>query len=255
MKISYGFLAAAALAISFTAPAFAQTAIPPPAADKTPAPDDEPPPEPTGIRAGLSSTWAALTSGHAYAGIGVGAADTTGFNGTLQDVSLSGDAYKLSGKGLLGYQFSRIIGVELQYTDLGSRTVTGTFGNQTASVSTSESQFSVAFTGAIPIGDKFALFGKVGDSRNSMTASNFCLGAIGTSAAYCSQYGGSKNDIMWAIGASYIINPHLSLRLELEDFGKLSGSAGANVSPIAGGGVNPGDIRATNVALDLIFTF
>jgi OOP family OmpA-OmpF porin len=257
MKKSNWALAAglAALAASFAAPAFAQTATPPPAPAATPAPTTEPAPEPTGVRAGLSSTWSALTSGHVYAGIGGGAADTSGFDGTALGINVVGDANKASAKGLLGYQFSRIIGMEVQYAALGSRTVNASFGTMQGSASTSESQYSFAFTGAIPIGDNFSLFGKLGDSRNHMNASNFCIGSPGLPALYCSQYGGNKNDIFWGVGASYSFNPHFSIRLEYEDFGKFSATAGANGGSFATGGVNPGDIRASNVALDLIFTF
>lgn len=247
--------AAAALAASFAAPALAQTATPPPAPAATPAPVTEPPPEPSGIRANLSSTWGALTSGHFYAGLGAGAADTSGFDGTALGVDVVGDAYKASAKGLLGYQFSRIIGMEVQYADLGSRTVNGAFGSLHGSGSTSASQYSFAFTGAIPIGDNFALFGKLGDSRNHMNASNFCIGTPGVGSGYCTQYGGNKSDVMWGIGASYAFNPHVSIRLEYEDFGKFSANAGANGGTIATGGANAGDIRASNWALDLIFTF
>lgn len=260
MKISNWPLAAAsaAFAAALAAPAFAQTATPPPEPAATPAPPPytEPAPEPTGIRANLSSTWAALTNGHVYAGLGAGAADTTGFDGTALGVDVVGDAYKASAKGLLGYQFTRIIGMEVQYAALGSRTVNGTFGTLQGSASTSESQYSFAFTGAIPIGDNFSLFGKFGDSRNHMNASNFCIGTPGVgSGGYCTQYGGNKNDILWGVGASYSFNPHFSIRLEYEDFGKFSASAGANGGTIATGGANPGDIRANNWALDLIFTF
>jgi OOP family OmpA-OmpF porin len=257
MKISNWALAAAsaAFAACLAAPALAQTAAPPPAPAATPAPAAEPAPEPTGMRAGLSSTWTALTSGHFYAGIGAGAADTSGFDGTALGVDVVGDAYKASAKGLLGYQFSRIVGAEIQYTDLGSRTVNGTFGSLSGSASTSESQYSFAFTGAIPIGDNFSLFGKLGDGRNHMNASNFCIGTPGVGAGYCTQYGGTKNDILWGVGATYSFNPHFSIRLEYEDFGKFSANAGANGGTIATGGANPGDIRATNLALDLIFTF
>ena len=260
MKNSNWALAAglAALAACFAAPVLAQSTAPPPAPAATPepapAPTAEPAPEPTGVRANLSSTWSALTSGHVYAGLGAGVADTSGFDGTALGVTVVGDAYKASGKGLLGYQFSRIIGMEIQYADLGSRTVNSSFGTRQGSSSTSESQYSFAFTGAIPISDNFSLFGKLGDSRNHMNASNFCIGTPGVGAGYCSQYGGNKNDILWGIGATYSFNSHFSVRLEFEDFGKFSG-IGANGGTVATGGVNPGDIRANNVALDFIFTF
>jgi OOP family OmpA-OmpF porin len=247
--------ASAALAASFAVPALAQTAAPPPAPAATPAPASEPVPEPTGVRAGLSSTWTALTSGHVYAGIGGGAADTSGFDGTALGVDIVGDAYKASAKGLLGYQFSRIIGMEVQYAALGSRTVNASFGTRQGTASTSENQYSFAFTGAIPIGDNFSLFGKLGDSRNHMNASNFCIGTPGVGSGYCSQYGGNKNDVMWGVGATYNFNSHFSIRLEYEDFGKFSATAGANGGTVATGGANSGDIRGNNVALDLIFTF
>jgi OmpA-OmpF porin, OOP family len=245
----------AAFAASFALPALAQTTAPPPAPAAIPGPATEPQSEPTGVRAGVASTWTALTSGHVYAGIGGGAADTSGIDGTALGVSITGDAYKASAKGLLGYQFSRIIGMEVQYATLGSRTVNGSFGSLQANASTSASQYSFAFTGAIPVGDNFSLFGKLGDSRNNINASNFCIGTPGVGSGFCSQYGGNKSDVMWGIGGTYTFNTHFSLRLEYEDFGKFSRTAGANGGSIATGGVNPGDIRASNVALDLIFTF
>ena len=54
-----------------------------------------------------------------------------------------------------------------------------------------------------------------------------------------------KSDLLVGVGVSYAINSKLAVRLEYEDFGKLSSN----------GGANGGSIRANNLSLNLQYAF
>jgi OOP family OmpA-OmpF porin len=238
-------IAATVVAASFVASANAQSTAPAPTSSSGPAPS--PSPDTTSTAASFK---AFVTGGAPYVGFGVGSATTSGLTGEANGISITGDAYKVSAKVLGGYQFTPNLGLEFQYGDLGSRTVTATLGNASGSGSANASQFSIAGTGTAQISGALSAFGKLGASRNQLSGTSFCAGTI-----YCTGYLGSHTDVMWGAGFSYSLSKRLTLRAEYEDFGKFSAVGGPNGEVSVVGGQLGGSIRASNFALDLIWAF
>ena len=167
-----------------------------------------------------------------YVGVGVGSSKLSGANGTDSTATTysGGDASKSSFKVYGGYQLTPTWGVEAQYTDLGSRNITATQGGiVVGSGNLKASQYSLAAVGTLPLASNFAVIGKLGVSRNTLS------GLISQ----------QKSDLLVGVGVSYAINSKLAVRLEYEDFGKLSSN----------GGANGGSIRANNLSLNLQYAF
>lgn len=121
------------------------------------------------------------------------------------------NSWKLYG----GVQFNPIWGLELGYTDLGRYR-----GSDIES-------WSLAGTGTLPMGERWSLLGKLGAVWNRP-------GFTGAS---------NHTDLLVGVGVGYSMTRNLGLRLEYEDFGKLS-----NV----GHGSNS---RGSNLGLGLKYAF
>jgi hypothetical protein len=236
------WVVAMVIAATLAMPANAQTSAPPaPASTPAPAPESA---------STMGSLKAFVTGGAPYLGLGVGAATTSGLTGDANGAIITGDSYKVSGKVLGGYQFTPYVGLEAQYADLGSRTVTAALGNVAGSGNTTANQFSVVGTGTMPISDALSLIGKLGASHNQLGGSSFCAGSV-----YCSAYMGSHTDVMWGAGISFSVNKRLTIRVEYEDFGRFSTMGGPNGAVSVTGSQLGGSIRADNFAVDLIWSF
>lgn len=112
------------------------------------------------------------------------------------------DTTKTSWKLYGGMQFNPAWGLELGYTDLGSYR-----GSNIES-------WSVAGTGTLPLGGNWSLLGKLGAVANRP------------------HFAGSSNhtDLLAGVGVGYAINKNVGLRLEYEDYGKLSNVSNGNNS-------------------------
>ncbi len=99
-------------------------------------------------------------------------------------------SYKLYG----GYQFNPTWAIELGYNDLGKF--------RGADIET----YTLAAVHTIQLQERWALFGKLGASENRPDAA-------GT---------GDNTGLLLGIGVVYSLNKNLGVRLEYEDFGKLS---------------------------------
>ena len=136
------------------------------------------------------------------------------------DITCSADEKDTGWKFYGGYQFTPNFAVEFGYVDLGE---TGASGNDsvlgTTSVTIEASGFSAAALGAIPLGDRFALFGKVGlfrwdvDARAS--SSVFGSGSLSESGI----------DFLFGAGAAMSLGRSLSLRVEWERFSDVGDNA------------------------------
>jgi opacity protein-like surface antigen len=113
-----------------------------------------------------------------YIGAGVGVANT--------------DTQRTSGKVFVGIQVIPNIGVEASYTDLGNYR------------DSSASALSLAFTGTLPLGSTWDLFGKWGASQNHTNYSSL-----------------NNTDSMVGFGIGFNVSPVVALRFEYENFGKL----------------------------------
>ena len=140
-----------------------------------------------------------------YLGLGAGAARTD----THQT------SYKLYG----GYQFSPNWGLELGYNDLGRY-----LGARSES-------WTLAGTGTLPVTNNWSLLGKLGVAANRTEFSGGG-GVGGAAAAAPPRFSGTarENDLLVGVGIGYSFNRNVGLRLEYEDFGKLSDVASGNNS-------------------------
>ncbi len=91
-----------------------------------------------------------------YVGAGLGRASTD-----LNSGGISGDDRDNAWKGFGGYQFNRYFAVEGGYLDLGRASVAGTGGT----LSSDSTAWQASLVGSLPLGQQFALIGKVGVAR------------------------------------------------------------------------------------------
>jgi OOP family OmpA-OmpF porin len=157
-----------------------------------------------------------------YAGVGAGQAtvkipDVSTTTVTGSGNTTKGTSYKLFG----GYQFTPNWGAELAYNNLGSK-YSATFTDKTTG-STGFAPFKLrnayfAGTGTLPLGGGFALFAKVGMVKNQTQGSGACAGAT------CVPVGQDKTRTQpfMGAGAEFPLGKTLALRLEYEDYGKVS---------------------------------
>lgn len=195
-----------------------------------------------------SSLLAAPAFAQFYVGGGVGAAKSSGLNGSGVSLgvpfTVGGDTTKTSWKLYGGYQFTPNWGIEAQYSDLGKRSANINFGapinaGGTTSGSTA-SQWSLAGTGTLPINSNVYLMGKLGASRNKFDS--YSLTVAGASATGA---GSNKTDLLAGIGIGYDFTKNIGVRFEYENFGKFSSNGG-------GGG---GSIKADNWGASLKYSF
>jgi OOP family OmpA-OmpF porin len=104
------------------------------------------------------------------------------------------DTQENSWKVYGGYQFSPTWGVELGYTDLGNY-----LGEEVES-------WSLAGTATLPMGPRWHIIGKLGLARNNAEVA----GAE------------QKSSTLAGVGVGVALSPNFGMRLEYEDYGKLS---------------------------------
>ena len=141
-----------------------------------------------------------------YAGVSLGQSKAdcaSGLGATSCDDTDS--AWKILG----GYQFSRYLGAELGYQDLGK--VNATVGASSASVKTKA--WDLAAVGTLPIADKFSAFGKLGMYRADSDLSSDVL-ASGSE---------SKSDLTYGLGLQYDFTRSVGMRGEWQRFQKVGG--------------------------------
>jgi OOP family OmpA-OmpF porin len=98
-------------------------------------------------------------------------------------------------KGFAGYEFKPGFAIEGAYQDLGAVSIAGRTGNISA--------FDVSFIGAWPLGNRFALLGRIGAYRAETSGAGTNLGPV------------------FGLGASYELTPSAAFRLEWQRFDKL----------------------------------
>jgi len=121
----------------------------------------------------------------------------------------STDTYSLSSKtatgvsGLLGYQFNKYFGLEVQYTNFGSVT----FQNGPSS---DIYGYGLNAVGTYPFNDQWSVFLRVGAANTTVKSVTYS----GTS------YGDvSRSDVTWGIGGQYNFTPNWGLRLDYDSYG------------------------------------
>jgi len=193
------------------------------------------------VAIGFSTT----ASAQFYVGAGVGSSKASGADGsaTIGGVPISasgGNATKTSWKLYGGYQFTPNWGVEAQYSELGDRTYTLAAGAVRGSATIQAYQWSLAGTGTLPLNNQFYLLAKLGATRNHVGGGNFTVGAVNVAVG-----GSDRTELLAGIGAGYNINKNVGVRVEYENFGKLSNN----------GGINNNSIKADNWSVSLKYSF
>ena len=162
-----------------------------------------------------------------YLGMGFGQSRVNGNNTSFV---VNGNTFTTSGFGDNkttfqvngGYQFTENWGVELQYTDLGSRsgTITG-LGTTVGTPSIRAYQWGIAGTGTYYFTPEWFARGKLGVSSNHLASTNVAV--AGTSVGIG---GSSHTDVLAGIGVGYRWNNNFQTRLEYEYFGKFQSNNG-----------------------------
>jgi OOP family OmpA-OmpF porin len=130
--------------------------------------------------------------------------DTTGIpNASVDD---TGTGFKVGG----GYMFTKNIGVEAAYVDLGKATVSS--GGQTVDLKASGEV--VAALLVWPLNDKFSLLGRLGFINATVKISG--PGGSVDSTDVKGTYG---------VGAAFNFNPQLGVRLDFDRYSKLGDSS------------------------------
>lgn len=147
-----------------------------------------------------------------YVGIGAGIFGTELEDSAAPSVddSLRGGVLKL----FAGYQFNRFVGVEGGYARTGNFDETRTVNGASVRQSAKSNAFYAAATGRLPIGDSFALTGKVGVARGRVYGSDSVSGPD-------SLYGNDYSTLV-GIGGQYRIGEKIDLQLDIEGIDKLS---------------------------------
>ncbi len=100
-----------------------------------------------------------------------------------------------------GYRFSNWFGIDAAYVNLGTLDANVEIQPGTSSLfEASVDGFELGLVGRIPLGDKFAVFGRIG---NYWWSGDATIGGVTSSE--------SGNDVSYGIGAEFVINPSIVL--------------------------------------------
>lgn len=128
--------------------------------------------------------------------------------------SNTGTAIRIGG----GYQLNDNFGVEISYGDYGDYKVNGVVLGVPVSVTANGSGFQAAVVGALPVGESFALTGKLGVA-NIKVKTSATAGGFGANASATNTTGA------FGIGLRYRINNSMALRAQYEDLGNVGDAA------------------------------
>ncbi|GER16283.1 porin family protein [Variovorax boronicumulans] len=126
----------------------------------------------------------------------------------------SGTSYKLYG----GYRLTEHFGVEAGYARLGSVSQwSSAYGGSRLQTGTGQ-VFYAAATARMPLGDAFALNGRLGVARGRISGDNKWAPAH-------QRISGSGTGLMVGVGAEYRMTQNLAITADYDYFGKLSKQA------------------------------
>ena len=155
---------------------------------------------------------ASQASAQAYLGGSIGQSDIDEqiATGLITGGSVDGtdSAFKIFG----GYMFNRHFGLEAAYVDLGEASYSGNFvGLPVTGGRVEVSGVNISALGALPIGERFSLFGKIGLFMWDAEASDTTGGV-----PFSAQQDGT--DLSFGVGVGYQFTRNLGLRAEWEMF-------------------------------------
>ena len=128
--------------------------------------------------------------------------------------SKAGTAYKLYG----GYRLTETFGVEAGYARLGRVSQWSTNGAYSRLQAGTGQVFYAAATARLPLGESFALNGRLGIARGRISGDN-------NWAAPNQRISGGSTGVMVGFGAEYRMTQNLSITADYDYFGKLSKQA------------------------------
>ena len=184
---------------------------------------------------------AAPASAQFYAGIGAGQSHMgsssfpAGTNVTASGFDQNRTSFQVNG----GYQIDPMWGVEIQYTDLGSRS--GTVCNGAVCTGTGDIkayQWGIAGTGTFDINREFFVRGKLGISSNHVDSVSGTVNGIAYNTS-----GSSNTDVLAGIAVGYRWSKNFATRLEYEYFGKFESNNGA------------ASVKGSNIGLRMQYSF
>ena len=127
-----------------------------------------------------------------------------------------GKAVKVFG----GYRFNENLGIEAGYASLGSLSTSSTVGGINTQIDGKASSVFAAATGRVPMGESFALQGRLGVSFGQVS---------GTSSLPGSDYLiGRKTSVLIGVGAEYRPTSIVVLSINYDSYGKLSNDVSAS---------------------------
>ncbi len=121
-----------------------------------------------------------------------------------------GQAVKVFG----GYRFNENLGVEAGYAALGKFSQSVTVGGASLKQDGKARSIFGAATGRLPLGESFALHGRLGLSSGKVSGTNV-LPVSGNLM-------GSKTSVLFGVGAEYRPKPNVALTVNYDSYGKLS---------------------------------
>jgi OOP family OmpA-OmpF porin len=121
-----------------------------------------------------------------------------------------GRAFRVYG----GYQLNESFGLQAGYVRLGRLDDRFTVGLAAVKQSVSGRSLYVAGTGRLPLGESFALTGKLGLSFGKTSGTN----VLASSDSLI----GSKRSLLVGLGGEYRLNRDVALTVDYESYGKLS---------------------------------
>lgn len=168
----------------------------------------------------------AADAGSAYVGAGI-VGSRYNFDVPVTSASDDHSGNKASGKIFGGYNIDKMWAVEGGYTDFGNQSYNYTLNGANGRLESSAHSWYLAGKGTMPINDQFAVYGKLGVSRNHNS-----VDATGVAAGYGGS--GNKNALYASVGGEYALNKNVSLSLEYEHYGKNDIDLGRKTGAITG---------------------
>ena len=160
--------------------------------------------------AGLLAATQASAQGYVGASFGQSDIDEEITTGLIDSGTVDGkdSGWKIFG----GYMFSRNLGLEVAYVNLGEVSYSGSFGGFPVTGGKVEvNGFNVAAVGNLPISEQFSVFGKIGLFMWDAEASDTTAGAPFSAAA-------DGTDLSLGLGVSYNFTRNFAVRAEWEMF-------------------------------------
>lgn len=153
----------------------------------------------------------------AYARVEVGRSHFN-LSGTLAEAG--SDEHGQAAKVFGGYRLDENLGVEAGYAALGSFSENVTVRGTTVQQEGKARSIFGAATGRLPLGESFALHGRLGVSFGRVSGANVLPSSDNPL--------GRKTSVLFGAGAEYRPRPNVALTLNVDGYGKLSNNVKAN---------------------------